>query len=73
MLQLWELTMEKLACDNSSFGMIFKALRWLTRRKRSAFHSWADKRLADYRVVSGADAPAHRLYLGLMILARVPR
>ncbi|GEP41461.1 class I SAM-dependent methyltransferase [Brevifollis gellanilyticus] len=73
MLQLWELTMEKLACDNSLFGIIFKALRWFTRRKRPAFHAWADRQLADYRVAGGADAPAHRLYLGLMVLARVPR
>jgi|JI6StandDraft_1071083.scaffolds.fasta_scaffold00181_26 SAM-dependent methyltransferase len=68
-LQLWELNMERLRCDHGTFGFLFRALRWITRRQRTRFHSWADQRLGDYRLADGADDPAHRLYLGLMIVA----
>lgn len=71
-LQLWEMCMERLPCDHSLFGFLFRVLRWITRRQRVRFHAWADHLLGDYRVADGADEPAHRLYLGLMIIARVP-
>lgn len=71
-LQLWEMCMERLPCDHSLFGTLFRVLRWITRRKRARFHAWADHMLGDYRVADGADEPAHRLYLGLMMIARVP-
>lgn len=71
-LQLWEMCMERLPCDHSLFGFLFRILRWTTRRQRARFHAWADHMLGDYRVADGADEPAHRLYLGLMMIARVP-
>jgi hypothetical protein len=64
--------MERLPCDHSLFGFLFRVLRWITRRQRTRFHAWADHMLADYRVADGRDEPAHRLYLGLMMIARVP-
>jgi SAM-dependent methyltransferase len=71
-LQLWEMCMDRLPCDRSLFGLLFRLLRGLTRSQRPRFHRWADHLLGDYRVADGADEPAHRLYLGLMIIARVP-
>lgn len=69
LLQLWELNMEHLRCDNSRFGYLFRALRWITRRQRVRFHTWVDYKMGDCRLADGADNLTHRLYLGLLIVA----
>lgn len=68
-LQLWELYMEGMPGRGDVFGLMFRILRGLTRRRRAALHRWADQFLSDCRTADAKDAPAHRLYLGLLIQA----
>ncbi len=70
LIQLWELTMERMPHKGSIFGLLFRVLRGLTRRMRPSLHRWADKYLADYRVPSGDDVPDHRFYVALLIIGK---